>query len=430
MTTWEMSYSAVARQPGACRLLTLLAFLNYEDIFLGLFISDAQSKSILSKSWSWVISEGEVDVQLLEDCFAALERYSLLQRQGDGPDYSMHRLVHAWGRDRFGDDRQDMSQFCLAASRLLEEAIANVRTSASTPQAKLRFVPHMRENFDRVRWLIMVTENNEIELLDTVECFSSFISDIRRRNEAVAMRREVLDKRQRILGDEHPDTIRAMSNLANTFRSQGQLKEAAAMRKEVLEKRRRILGDEYPDTITAMNNLANTLRSQGRLNEAAAMRREVLEKRQRILGDEHPDTTRAMNNLANTLSSQGQLNEAAAMRKEVLEKRQRILGDEHPDTTRALNNLANTLSSQGQLNEAAAMRKEVLEKRQRILGDEHPDTTRAMNSLAITTQAQKSLLLTAQNHVDDNTALLDSQKPKKRQLLMKALYKLRGGLMR
>lgn len=41
------------------------------------------------------------------------------------------------------------------------------------------------------------------------------------------------------------------------------------MKKEVLEKRRRILGEEHPDTILAMNNLAATLRDQGQLDEAA-----------------------------------------------------------------------------------------------------------------------------------------------------------------
>jgi len=77
------------------------------------------------------------------------------------------------------------------------------------------------------------------------------------------MRREVLEKRQRILGDEHPDTISAISNLAITLGDQGKLEEAAAMRREVLEKRQRILGDEHPDTISTMSNLANTLGDDG-----------------------------------------------------------------------------------------------------------------------------------------------------------------------
>jgi hypothetical protein len=54
-----------------------------------------------------------------------------------------------------------------------------------------------------------------------------------------------------------------MNNLAITLGEQGQLEEAAPMMKEVLEKRRRILGEEHPTTISAMNNLVATLCSLG-----------------------------------------------------------------------------------------------------------------------------------------------------------------------
>jgi hypothetical protein len=114
------------------------------------------------------------------------------------------------------------------------------------------------------------------------------------------MKVEVLEKRRRILGEEHLDTVTAMSNLANTLGDQGKLEEAAAMLQEVLEKIRRILGEEHPHTISAMSNLAIRLGHQGKLEEAAAMKMEVLEKRRRILGEEHLDTISAMNNLANS----------------------------------------------------------------------------------------------------------------------------------
>jgi hypothetical protein len=130
-----------------------ISLLNYEDIFLSLFPLDSPRTSTFSQSWSLVIREGEIGVQLLEDSFAALEKYSFLQRLGGVPDCSMHRLVHAWGHGRLGDDLQDMNRFCLAASRLLEEAVTSIRTS-STPQAKLRLVPYLKENFDKVRWLL------------------------------------------------------------------------------------------------------------------------------------------------------------------------------------------------------------------------------------------------------------------------------------
>ena len=50
-----------------------------------------------------------------------------------------------------------------------------------------------------------------------------------------------------------------MNNLALTLGDQGKLDEAVTIKREVLEKIQRILGDKYLNTITAMNNLALTL---------------------------------------------------------------------------------------------------------------------------------------------------------------------------
>ena len=45
LSTWETSFSALARQsPVASRLLTLLTFLNFDDIFLDLFGTDSSSR--------------------------------------------------------------------------------------------------------------------------------------------------------------------------------------------------------------------------------------------------------------------------------------------------------------------------------------------------------------------------------------------------
>jgi hypothetical protein len=47
LSTWETSFSAVVRRsPVASRLLTLLAFLNFDDIFLDLFSVEDTSKEV------------------------------------------------------------------------------------------------------------------------------------------------------------------------------------------------------------------------------------------------------------------------------------------------------------------------------------------------------------------------------------------------
>ena len=69
---------------------------------------------------------------------------------------------------------------------------------------------------------------------------------------------QVLYARNRILGVEHPDIIRAMANLAATNRNLGKYTEAEKLEMQVLDARIRILGVEHPGTIRAMANLAAT----------------------------------------------------------------------------------------------------------------------------------------------------------------------------
>ena len=67
---------------------------------------------------------------------------------------------------------------------------------------------------------------------------------------------------------------------------------------QVLEASKRSLGEEHPDTLRSMNNLAISYSDLGRRNEAVELREQVLEASKRSLGEEHPDTLKFMNNLA------------------------------------------------------------------------------------------------------------------------------------
>jgi hypothetical protein len=54
------------------------------------------------------------------------------------------------------------------------------------------------------------------------------------------LRKEVLEKRRRVLGLEHPDTLMSMHNLAISYDDLGRKQEAFELRKE-LEKWRKVL---------------------------------------------------------------------------------------------------------------------------------------------------------------------------------------------
>ena len=65
-----------------------------------------------------------------------------------------------------------------------------------------------------------------------------------------------------------------------------------------------MLGKEHPDTLKSMNSLADSFYMQGKYDEAEKMHRQTLELREKVLGKEHPDMLQSMNHLVNSLDMQ------------------------------------------------------------------------------------------------------------------------------
>ncbi|HEY6896732.1 MAG TPA: FxSxx-COOH system tetratricopeptide repeat protein [Rhodocyclaceae bacterium] len=229
---------------------------------------------------------------------------------------------------------------------------------------------------------------------DSLALMNNLASTLRAQGDlpaARALQESVLAACCRLLGEDHPSTLSSMNNLAGTLRDQGELPAARALQESVLSALRCLLGEEHPDALTAMNNLAGTLLVQGELPAARALQESVLASLRRLLGEEHPDTITVMGNLAGTLRAQDDLSAARALDESVLAARRRLLGEEHPDTITAMGNLAGTLWAQGDLPTARALEESVLAARHRLLGEEHPDTLTAMGNLAGSLEAQGDL---------------------------------------
>jgi tetratricopeptide (TPR) repeat protein len=92
-----------------------------------------------------------------------------------------------------------------------------------------------------------------------------------RRDEALKLREEVLALSRKVLGPEHPDTLKAMINLANSYFDTCRRDEEIKLLEEVLPLCRKVLGPEHPDTLLAMNNLAACFFKAGRFQESAGI---------------------------------------------------------------------------------------------------------------------------------------------------------------
>jgi hypothetical protein len=68
---------------------------------------------------------------------------------------------------------------------------------------------------------------------------------------------------RRVLGDDHPDTLRSACNLASDLHNLGDHQAARDLNQDILTRRRRVLGDDDPDTLASACNLASDLHNLG-----------------------------------------------------------------------------------------------------------------------------------------------------------------------
>jgi hypothetical protein len=189
--------------------------------------------------------------------------YSLIEYDRQNRTYSIHPLVQHWSGTTMEENRH-IGQKCVLTiiglsiswmfnnedykyRRTLLQHISNSRASLNPEE----ITPSV---LDRIA-LVYVEQGrwNEAETLEVV----------------------VMEKRKQVLGDDHPDTLTSMANLASTYRNRGRWKEAETLEVVVMEKRKQVLGDYRPSTLTSVVNLASMYRKQGREGVAMDIREEA-----------------------------------------------------------------------------------------------------------------------------------------------------------
>ena len=118
--------------------------------------------------------------------------------------------------------------------------------------------------------------------------------ELDRLQEALELERQLFDDYLRILGSDHPDTLRGRNNLAKILNGLGQLNEALELQRQLLDDRLRILGPDHPATLDSRYDLAFTLYELDRLDEAELKFAALLPDCQRVLGSDYPLTTHVL----------------------------------------------------------------------------------------------------------------------------------------
>jgi serine/threonine protein kinase/Tfp pilus assembly protein PilF len=175
-------------------------------------------------------------------------------------------------------------------------------------------------------------------------------------------------------GEEHPDTLRASSNIGWVYEDQGRYHDMERLWAKNLQISQRVSGVEQQ--VGTMNALAVTFYYLGRYKEAESLFDKILQTLQREGGEENvPNLPNWKCNLARVYTAQGRYDEAAQLFHRTMEAAGWDVN------LRYTTELANMYRDQGQYGKAESLFDKTLESLRQVKGDEHILTLLCMYGL-------------------------------------------------
>ncbi|KAJ6459278.1 hypothetical protein C8R45DRAFT_1182813 [Mycena sanguinolenta] len=435
-TTWEMSFSKLS--PVAMMFLQLCSFIHWDDISEDIFSRAANrmtqlpqiatSREFLSH---FVGATGEWDSLAFLTVTNEIRAFSLLNFNLDRKTFSIHPLVHSWTATTLDEAKSYHS--CM--DDILAKSIWEI-AHHDLQLASLGLVSHVNSLIKgfpiifgwqyaklythvgryaeaKELWIIEVKNQRKLygeDGLDTLRAINNLADTYRMLGQF-----EEAEKLQvGSLGEDDLNTVMAVHNLAATYHRFGRFEDATKLQVKVLEKRRKVLGIDHPQTLDAMHNLALTYHDLEQFEEAAKLYIVEVEKWKQLAGDDHPKSLAGMHDLAITYDDLGRFEEAEKLNVVVLQKQRKIFGEDRLETLDAMTNLGHTYRCMGRLVDAESLEVISLQKRRELFGDDHAGTQLAMRNLIATYDRlgiQPGHLLMLKQTVNmSNSALIALQK--------------------
>jgi eukaryotic-like serine/threonine-protein kinase len=180
------------------------------------------------------------------------------------------------------------------------------------------------------------------------------------------------------LGENHPETVRALHNLAMIFQDAGRFDQAIVLLERTLARRKAHHDPDPSALIESLNDLAVAYWESGQPARAVPLYEAALEKVRARLGADHADTLTISDNLAVAYAASGQAGRAIPLHEAVLERLRATLGEDHLTTLVTMNNLARALEAGSRHRESTELYEKTIPKLRTKLSDDHPTVLTAM----------------------------------------------------
>jgi tetratricopeptide (TPR) repeat protein len=311
----------------------------------------------------------------IEEALADLAGYSLVRRDQQSQEFTIHRLV------------QDVTRRSLAGERRapsLVEALSWIDAAFRFDADDVRYWPQAEALASHVH---AVTEHAATAGIPepTGRLMSQLGLVLRAKAlyaEAEPLFRRALAIAEKIYGHEHPVVALHLDNLAQLLHATNRAREAELLYRRALAMAEKTYGPEHPSVARSLNNLAGLLQATNRPREAEPLIRWALAIDEKTHGPEHPSVAADLNNLAILLNDTDRASEAELLYRRALAMAEKTYGPEDPSVAIRLNNLAALLRNTDRAREAEPLIRRALAIAEKSYGPEHPSVATHLGNLA------------------------------------------------
>lgn len=224
-------------------------------------------------------------------------------------------------------------------------------------------------------------EAEVIHSLGRVEFFQG------RYQEAANLYQDALERRRRLLGESHPETVTTGSHLASCLRRLGRIVEAEQLLRGALAARLAGPRDRL-EVAAAWNNLGSLLQDTGRAEEALAIFDRVCILLRSSAGQRDWRLAHALRNRAACLIELGELTEAKLALAESEDLWASAVQPDHPALSAVRHLQARLALEGGRVDDASLLAEQALASRGASLGTDHPDVAETLRLLGMIRLAQ------------------------------------------
>ncbi|CAJ1946229.1 unnamed protein product [Cylindrotheca closterium] len=192
-------------------------------------------------------------------------------------------------------------------------------------------------------------------------------------DDAMSDFRDALDVQQKLLGNDHPATLRTRREIGNLYAVyESELDSAFEEFNDILEVQKRIHGERHPNVAETLQSIGCAQAKKGDHSAALRTLEDCYNMRLEFLGMDHPLQATTLHEIAKIQLGRGRLKKAMHIVDAALNIRVESLSEQHIDVAMALATKASCLVAQNSFVEATKLFLEALSISQAAVGPIHP----------------------------------------------------------